>query len=60
MRAPLAPAAATAAAVQAIRDAGVGGIGPDRFLAPELAAAEEAVLAGSILAAVEASIGPLE
>ena len=59
LRAPLLPAAGTGAAVQALRDAGVGGPGPDRFLSPELRAAEEAVRSGAVLAAVEAAIGSL-
>jgi histidine ammonia-lyase len=59
LRSPLRPAAATAAVVDAMREAGVGGHGPDRFLAPELAAAELAVLDGTVLAAAEAAIGPL-
>ena len=40
MRAPLAPAAATGRAVAKLRAAGVAGVGPDRFLATELALAE--------------------
>ena len=52
LRAPLRPAPATAAAVAALRAAGVDGPGPDRHLAPELAAAERAVRDGSLLAAV--------
>src|SRR5436305_5940765 len=42
LRAPLAPAHATGAALAAVRDR-IPGFGPDRFLAPELAAAEELV-----------------
>ena len=41
MRAPLKPAAVTGALIERLRAAGVAGVGPDRFLAPELAAAEE-------------------
>lgn len=41
MRAPLQPAPATGAFIAKLRAAGVAGPGPDRFLAPELAAAEE-------------------
>src|SRR5579875_988049 len=41
-RSPLAPAPATAAALRALRER-VPGIGPDRHLAPELAAAEAAL-----------------
>jgi hypothetical protein len=35
-------------------------VGADRFLRPELAAAEELVLSGSVLAAVESRIGELQ
>jgi histidine ammonia-lyase len=59
LRAPLHPAAATGAVVAALRDAGVGGIGPDRFLAPELSAAEQAVADGTVLEAAESAIGAL-
>ncbi|MEN9606529.1 MAG: hypothetical protein RL605_357 [Actinomycetota bacterium] len=41
MRAPLQPAAVTGELIARLRAAGVGGVGPDRFLAPELAAAED-------------------
>ncbi|HVF03765.1 MAG TPA: histidine ammonia-lyase [Frankiaceae bacterium] len=54
LRAPLAPAAGTAAARDAIR-AAVPGPGPDRWLAPELAAAEDLVEDGAILRAVAAA-----
>ena len=53
------PAPATAAALAALR-AEVPGPGPDRFLAPELAAAERLVRSGALLAATEAATGPLE
>ena len=59
LRAPIEPGAATAAAVAALRDAGVGGHGPDRWQAPELAAAEQLVMSGGLVAAVEAVTGPL-
>jgi histidine ammonia-lyase len=59
LRGPLAPAPATAAAVAALRDAGIAGPGPDRFLAPELARAAELVRGGALLAAVEAPLGKL-
>jgi histidine ammonia-lyase len=59
LRAPLAPAAGTAAARDAIREV-VPGHGPDRWLAPELAAAERLVGDGLVLAAVAAAIGELE
>jgi histidine ammonia-lyase len=47
LRAPLAPARATAAALGALRER-VAGPGPDRWLAPELAAAEELVRSGAL------------
>jgi len=58
LRAPLRPAAGTAAAVEAIRDT-VPGPGPDRWLAPELAAAELLVRDEALLAAVTGAIGEL-
>jgi histidine ammonia-lyase len=58
LRAPLQPAAGTAAAVAALR-AEVPGPGGDRWLAPELAAAER-LTADGVLADVEAEIGELE
>jgi histidine ammonia-lyase len=45
--------------VAALRDAGVGGVGPDRYLAPELAAAEALVRDGGIVAAAGAVTGAL-
>jgi histidine ammonia-lyase len=59
LRAPLRPAAGTAAAVAALRRAGVAGPGPDRWLSPELAAADRLVGTGGMLAAVEAQTGSL-
>jgi len=56
LRAPLAPAAATAAARDAVRAAGVAGPGPDRHLAPEIEAVVELVRDGGLLAAVEGSL----
>jgi histidine ammonia-lyase len=58
LRAPLAPATGTAAARDVLR-AEVRGVGTDRFLAPELAAAAALVSGGAVSAAVEAAIGPL-
>ena len=58
MRAPLTPAAGTAAVVQALRTQ-VLGPGPDRFLSPEIDAAVAMVADGSLLAAAEAAVGPL-
>src|SRR5256714_13089996 len=56
LRAPLQPGPGTAAALEAVRGR-VAGPGPDRFMAPELAAAEELVSTGVLLAAVERAIG---
>jgi histidine ammonia-lyase len=60
LRAPLEPAPATAAALGALRAAGVGGSGPDRWLAPELAAADAVVRSGALLAAVERAGAAME
>ncbi|MEU5449753.1 hypothetical protein AB0G92_18055, partial [Streptomyces californicus] len=43
----------------ALRAAGAEGPGPDRFLAPDLAAADAFVRAGGLVAAVEPVTGPL-
>jgi histidine ammonia-lyase len=58
LRAPLRPAPGTAAGLAAVR-ALVAGPGPDRYLAPELAAVEELVGSGELLRAVEARAGEL-
>jgi histidine ammonia-lyase len=60
LRAPIAPAAGTGAALAAIRSAGVPGPGPDRHLAPELAVAERLVASGELLRAIEGEIGELQ
>jgi histidine ammonia-lyase len=59
LRAPLRPAPATAAALARLRDH-VPGPGPDRHLAPELAAAEALVASGELVAAAEAATGALQ
>jgi len=59
LRAPLHPAPATAAALAALRER-VPGPGPDRELAPELAATESLVASGALLAAAQAQAGELE
>lgn len=59
LREGLTPAPATRAVIEAVRKAGVQGPGPDRFLAPDLAAADEFVRSGALLAAVEPVTGPL-
>ena len=58
LRAPLAPAPATAAVVAALRER-VAGPGEDRWLAPEIAATAALVRDGSLVAAAEAVTGPL-
>lgn len=58
LRAPLTPAPATAAARDALREL-VDGPGPDRFLAPEIEAAVEAVRDGRLLRAAESVAGSL-
>jgi histidine ammonia-lyase len=58
LRAPLAPAPATAAVRDRVR-ADVPGPGGDRYLAPEIEAAVRLVAGGEALAAAEAVVGPL-
>jgi histidine ammonia-lyase len=58
LRRPLRPAPATAAVVDAVRRQ-VDGPGPDRFVAPELAAAERLIRSGAAVAAAEDVIGGL-
>ncbi|WP_447644762.1 histidine ammonia-lyase [Nocardioides zeae] len=53
------PARGTAAAVAALRAAGVPGPGPDRHLAPEIEAAAGVVASGGLLTAVQQEIGEL-
>nr|WP_189215376.1 histidine ammonia-lyase [Streptomyces ruber] len=59
LRGALTPAPATRAVVDAVRAAGAGGPGPDRFLAPELAVVDAFVRDGRLVAAVETVTGPL-
>jgi histidine ammonia-lyase len=59
LRGPLAPAPATAAVRDLLRRH-VKGPGPDRILAPELAAAESLVRSGAVLEAAQSVIGPLQ
>jgi len=58
LRAPLTPAEGTAAAIARLRSV-IPGPGPDRFLGPDLAAAEAIVWDGELLAAVERVTGAL-
>ncbi|MEU0394654.1 histidine ammonia-lyase [Streptomyces sp. NPDC006208] len=59
LRRHLTPAPASQAAIAALRAAGVEGPGPDRFLAPDLEAADAFVRDGKLVEAVEPVIGPL-
>ena len=56
LRAPLEPGPGGAAALAAVRDR-IAGPGPDRWLAPDLAAAAELVTGGALLEAVEGRVG---
>ena len=58
MRQPLAPSPATGAVVAALREH-VQGPGPDRYLAPEIAAAVALAHSGEFIRAAESAIGPL-
>src|SRR6266699_871933 len=59
LRAPLKPAPATAAVRDLVRKH-VAGVGPDRVVAPELAAAEGLIRSGSVVAAAQTAAGPLK
>ncbi|KUJ66748.1 histidine ammonia-lyase [Streptomyces albus subsp. albus] len=59
LRNGLTPAPATRAVLAAAREAGVRGPGEDRFLAPDLAAADAFVRSGGLVAAAESVTGPL-
>jgi histidine ammonia-lyase len=58
LRAPLKPGPGTSAALAVTREH-VDGPGPDRFLAPELAAAEAMIASGALADAVQDAIGAL-
>lgn len=59
LRAPLTPSPATGAVVELLRNAGVGGPGIDRFLAPEIEIAYQLVADRSVTGAVAHVIGEL-
>jgi histidine ammonia-lyase len=59
LRAPLSPAPATAAVIDALRSAGAGGPGPDRQLSPDLELVSRLVRSGAVVAAAESVTGPL-
>jgi histidine ammonia-lyase len=58
LRAPLEPGRGSAAALAAVRER-IAAPGPDRWLAPDLAAAEDIVNGGALLRAVEQAVGEL-
>jgi histidine ammonia-lyase len=58
LRHPLRAAPATAAAVRAVRDV-VPGVGPDRWLTPEIETTTRLLADGTVLSAVESVVGPL-
>ncbi|MGW0881675.1 histidine ammonia-lyase [Streptomyces sp. NPDC002671] len=60
LREGLTPAPASQAVIAATRAAGVQGPGPDRFLAPDLAAADAFVRGGHLVTAAESVTGPLQ
>ncbi len=55
LRRPLQPAPATAAVIAALRQR-VAGPGPDRYLAPEIAATVELVRSGALVAAANRAL----
>ena len=55
---PLEPSPATGA-VRAVLRNKVGGVGPDRVVAPELAAAEALIRSGAVIEAAESATGAL-
>jgi histidine ammonia-lyase len=59
LRAPLQPAAGTAAALSVVR-AHLPSPGPDRWLSPDLAAIEACLGDGSLLSRVQSAVGQLE
>jgi histidine ammonia-lyase len=59
LRAPLMPAAGTGAARDVVR-AHIQGVGPDRYLSPEIEAAHRLVVSGEVLAAASEAVGELE
>ena len=58
LRRPLEPSPATGAVRGVLRKT-VGGVGPDRVVAPELAAAEALIRSGAVIEAAESATGQL-
>ncbi|PRY57123.1 histidine ammonia-lyase [Knoellia remsis] len=59
LRAPLQPGPAAVAVIEALGASGEVAPGPDRFLAPDLEAAYEVVVDGTVVDAAESVTGPL-
>ena len=59
LRAPLQPGPASVAAITVLKDAGWQGPGPDRYLAPDIEIAVDALASGRLLTAVQEVTGPL-
>ena len=59
LRAPLAPAEATGAVIDALTAAGASHPGTDRYLAPEIETAYALVHSGGVVEAAQAATGPL-
>ncbi len=59
LRRPLEPSPATGAVVRLLRESGIEGPGPDRYLSPEIEATVALVASGAVLNAVEDVIGEL-
>lgn len=59
LRAPLRPAPATGAVITGLRSAGVGGMGPDRYVAPEIDATLELVRSGAVVDWATSASSPL-
>jgi histidine ammonia-lyase len=58
LRQPLEPSPATGAVRKLLRKQ-VAGVGPDRVVAPEIAAAEGLIRSGAVIEAAESAAGPL-
>ncbi|MGC1207828.1 MAG: histidine ammonia-lyase, partial [Ornithinimicrobium sp.] len=59
LRAPHTPSPGSFAVIDALRNAGVPGPGPDRFMTPEITLAVDLVQSGAIRSAAETATGPL-
>jgi histidine ammonia-lyase len=59
LRRPLEPSPATGAVVRLLRESGIEGPGPDRYLSPEIEATVALVASGAVLRSVEDVIGEL-